>query len=201
MAKSNITKKAIVSALKELMKKKPVQKISIRELTENADINRQTFYYHFNDIYDCIQWMYQEEALSSLKKSADAKKWQDGLLELFNYIDANKEVAMCTLNSLGRNSLKDFFVDDINSICSSFIEEFKQATGSADIMEKNRDYIEFILKFYTISLSSIIESYLTGELDQTPQELIKLIGTSIEDHLSGACSRLNIETSNISALS
>lgn len=48
------TKKAIAFTLKELLLEKPISKITINDITERCDINRQTFYYHFQDITDLI---------------------------------------------------------------------------------------------------------------------------------------------------
>ncbi|MCD8390562.1 MAG: TetR/AcrR family transcriptional regulator C-terminal domain-containing protein [Firmicutes bacterium] len=175
------------------MKKKPVQKISIRELTQKANINRQTFYYHFKDIYDCIQWMYREEAISVLEQKTSEKKWQDGLLELFNYADKNREVALCAVNSLGRRYVKEAFFENIKKLCDDFIAEFKESTHSENEMEKNKEYIEFLSQYYTTALAAVLESYLLGEWNKTPEEIIALLSRTIKDHIAGACERLNIE--------
>ena len=49
---SNITKKALASSLKKILSKKEFNKITINDITEDCGVNRQTFYYHFKDIYD-----------------------------------------------------------------------------------------------------------------------------------------------------
>ena len=52
----NITKTALEASLKKLLLKKPLDKITIRDLTEDCGISRMTFYYHFKDIYDLVEW-------------------------------------------------------------------------------------------------------------------------------------------------
>ena len=58
MKNPDLTKSLLAASLKELMEIKPVEKISIRELTEKCQFNRQTFYYHFEDIYDLLKWTF-----------------------------------------------------------------------------------------------------------------------------------------------
>ena len=54
---SNITKYALESSLKKMMLTKPLDKITIRDLTEDCGISRMAFYYHFKDIYDLDAWL------------------------------------------------------------------------------------------------------------------------------------------------
>ena len=53
---SDITKRALEASLKKMLLKKPVTKITINDITEDCGVNRATFYYHFKDIYDLIEW-------------------------------------------------------------------------------------------------------------------------------------------------
>lgn len=57
---SNITKRALEDSLKHLLLKKPVNKITINDITEDCGVNRATFYYHFQDIYALIEWSCEE---------------------------------------------------------------------------------------------------------------------------------------------
>ena len=56
---ASTTKKELAAALKQLMEQKPLEKISIREITSLCGLRRETFYYHFADIYALIQWMFE----------------------------------------------------------------------------------------------------------------------------------------------
>ena len=57
------TKKALANSLKNAMKKKPFSKITVKEITDDCNLNRNTFYYHFEDIYDLLRWMFDSEAV------------------------------------------------------------------------------------------------------------------------------------------
>ena len=55
---SQITKNALAASLKKLLSKKELSKITITNITEECGVNRQTFYYHFKDIYDLLEWIF-----------------------------------------------------------------------------------------------------------------------------------------------
>ena len=58
---SSITKKALADALKQLMAEKPLQKISVGDICERCNMNRRSFYYHFRDKYDLVNWVFYTE--------------------------------------------------------------------------------------------------------------------------------------------
>ena len=60
---ADFTKLAIEQAAKEILSKKPISKIKISEITDACGVNRQTFYYHFDDIYDLLKYLFTTEAL------------------------------------------------------------------------------------------------------------------------------------------
>ena len=62
---SQITKKAIEASLKNLLLKKPFDKITINDIAEDCGISRMTFYYHFKDIYDLVEWACEEDVKKS----------------------------------------------------------------------------------------------------------------------------------------
>ena len=63
---SQVTKRALEASLKNLLLQKPLSKITISDITEDCGINRMTFYYHFKDIYDLVEWSCQEDASKAL---------------------------------------------------------------------------------------------------------------------------------------
>ena len=69
MSKST-TKKAIAFALKDLLSEKPLDKITIDDIAEKAEINRQTFYYHFQDIVDLVEWICITDGDAECRKRA-----------------------------------------------------------------------------------------------------------------------------------
>lgn len=184
------TKHALAAALKLLMAQKPLDKITIHEITERGGIRRQNFYYHFEDIYDLMRWMFQAEALSLLQQREGSLLWQEGLLQLFRYIEDNRAVCLCALNSLGREHLKRFFKADIYAVIHRSVAQIGTELGAADAGVTEAD-TELTTHFYVVALAGILEDWLRGEIVRTPEELISFADSLLQDHLRGARLRVN----------
>ena len=102
---SEQTKHELAAALKKAMVQKPLDKITISELTNACNLRRQSFYYHFEDIYDLLRWMFENEAISLLRQQEGALLWKEGLLQLFHYLEENRAVCLCALRSMGRDHI------------------------------------------------------------------------------------------------
>lgn len=172
------TKKELCAAAKQLMQQKPLEKITIREITDICHIKRQTFYYHFEDIYDLVHWILDEEAVSLLKKYQGALLWQEGLLELLNYLQDNKEICLCVLNSPAHDYLRRFFKTDIIAIFHLAIEQYFKQMPNAQKKET------LFIQLYSASLSGIIECWLRDELSCTSSELVAMIDELLQQHIS-----------------
>ena len=73
---SNLTKRALEASLKKLLLKKPLDKITISDIADDCGMNRMTFYYHFQDIYDLIAWSFDEDAEKILAGKKSYETWQ-----------------------------------------------------------------------------------------------------------------------------
>ncbi|HJJ43994.1 MAG TPA: TetR/AcrR family transcriptional regulator [Methanocorpusculum sp.] len=180
---SNMTKKMLAASLKKLMSEKPLHAITIKEIVAKCGIHRQTFYYHFEDVRDLVQWMYEEEAFDLLMESEEIFCWQDKILQLFGYISENRAMCVCTLNSVSRKSLKDFFKADLERVVRDVIMTYGRDLPSSE------GYVEYLTHFYTASFAGLVESWILGELDLTPEMIIAYMEKTAADQLNGALMR------------
>ena len=109
---SEITKRALATSLKKLLSQKELTKISIKDITDDCGIQRQTFYYHFADVYDLIEWIYTNEVIKPIIHDKDTyEKWQEGFLSIFNYVQDNKDFVRNTYNSISRKYVNKFIYE------------------------------------------------------------------------------------------
>ena len=186
---SEAAKREICAALKTLMAQKPLNKITIVEIMQSCGMARQHFYYHFEDIYDLLRWMIQSEAISLLEQQEGALLWKEGLLQLFRYLEENRAVCLCALKSLGRDHLRRFFEADIYAIIHRTIEQFGESIGIRSRLDSFVD-VEMLTHFYVVALAGMTESWLLGEIDRTPEELIQFVDTILNDQVNGAAARV-----------
>lgn len=121
MPDSNITKRALASALKELMEDSPFSKISVSDICQACDMNRKSFYYHFKDKYDLVNWIYYTECVAVLKEKDYCTEWE--LLEdLCAYFYKNRTFYRKTLSVDGQNSFSEYFRDILAAILGETME-------------------------------------------------------------------------------
>ena len=82
MGAAEKTRQMLAQALKELMKTSPLEKISVGDITQQAGVGRNTFYYHFKDKYALVNWIFETESALLLDSSAQADDWGDFLGQL-----------------------------------------------------------------------------------------------------------------------
>ena len=183
---SEAAKREICAALKTLMAQKPLNKISIAEIMQSCGMARQHFYYHFEDIYDAVRWMFDQDAVTLLRQHEGVMLWQDGLLQLFQYLQENRAVCLCALHSISREHLKRFFQTDVHVIIQSTIQRI--------VMELNYqasdEEVDLLTKFYVGALASMIEDWLLGDIRETLEELIRFADQLLKDHVRGAALRM-----------
>lgn len=174
---SERTKWNLAAALKEKMARKSLEQITIQELTEQCGMQRRAFYYHFEDIYALVRWMFQEEAISLLKQREGALLWQEGLLQLFHYLEENRAVCLCALRSPGHDALKRFFGANLEAIFSKEVEE----TAARLELELDPEGIPLFVS----ALGGIIESWLLGVFPDPPEKMVERINGFLESHIYG----------------
>jgi probable dihydroxyacetone kinase regulator len=182
-ASINSTKRLLADTLKKLMITKPLNKISIHEIVEECGVNRQTFYYHFHDIIDLLEWMFKEEALALFGDSGGSLSLSEGVRRILNYIRDNEALCLCTLHSLGYKHLRKFFYEGINNVILSVVNEH-----SADLNVSEKHKI-FIAHFYTVSFAGFIENWLQEGLKDDPDEIIRLFEVTMHGNIRGALER------------
>ena len=103
---SQITKHALEASLKNILLKKPLNKITVKDIADDCGINRMTFYYHFKDIYDLVEWSCIEDARKALEGKKTYDTWQQGFLQIFEAVLENKPFIMNVYHSVSREQVE-----------------------------------------------------------------------------------------------
>ena len=91
---SQTTKRALEASLKKLLLQKPLNKITINDITEDCGVNRMTFYYHFKDIYDLVDWILVEDASKILEGRQSFETWNEAFLDILQRVQENKTLVL-----------------------------------------------------------------------------------------------------------
>lgn len=187
MADSMLTKRALASALKELMQEYPFEKINVGQICEKCDMNRKSFYYHFKDKYDLVNWIFDMEFISILQEEALAtpswdleKRWKnfDVLCEMF-YTD--RDFYRKALKIKGQNSFSDHFRECIRPILKIRIE-----THYDDITPN-----PFIIDFLSDACLSALERWLSDKNCMQPDEFSSLLKSIVQSLAVSIATEIN----------
>ena len=122
MPDANVTKKALADSMKQLMKEKPFDKISVTDICEYCGMNRKSFYYHFKDKYDLVNWIYYTEfiMMAGLRQFGSAWDLLEAVADLFY---SSQDFYKRALEVEGQNSFRDYFCDSTAPIFRLFASQ------------------------------------------------------------------------------
>lgn len=111
MPKTEITKAALGAGLKELMTRKKLSQITIKDISTKCGVSRNAFYYHFRDKYDLIHWIFYSETLPVINTFSDPDRYLEGFVNLCKYMLENRKFYMEVFDYVGQNSLSESLVE------------------------------------------------------------------------------------------
>ena len=143
MADSNITKSALASALKELMETTPFAKITVSDICAKCNMNRKSFYYHFRDKFDLVNWIFDVEYLNHVQIGKNLIGW-DSVLHLCNYFYENKDFYRKAMKVEDQNSFINHFRELVSPLMAEDIRAYEQLKLENIIKYKANSFIKHI---------------------------------------------------------
>jgi probable dihydroxyacetone kinase regulator len=162
---SQITKIALANSLKKFLNHNTLDKITVKDIVEDCGVNRQTFYYHFQDIYDLVEWIFITEGMKALDGKNTSDSWQEGFLQVFNYVQENKPLVVNTFHSIGRDHLERFLYNEVYKMLIGVVNE--QAEG-LKVSEENKT---FIADFYKYAFVGIMMDWIRNGMKEDPEDI------------------------------
>lgn len=153
MANSEMTKRALTDAFCTLAQKMPADKITVGHVTEACGLNRQTFYYHFQDMVDLVEWMLIFQARQTIGGPEEPPSWQQALARVCEYIEKNKALYTNLARSQMRGAAGTVFVSGAKGL---FVYVQVLAEGTKVTEEEQR----FLASFYTTALIGMMQKWL-----------------------------------------
>ncbi|MEG1848167.1 MAG: TetR/AcrR family transcriptional regulator C-terminal domain-containing protein [Lachnospiraceae bacterium] len=181
-----MTKCALAATLKKLLLQKSLDKITVVDIVEECGVNRQTFYYHFQDIYALVEWI----LLNDTDKALDGKKtydtWQQGFLQIFEYVLENKTFIMNAYHSISREQVEHCLYEITYNLLIGVVEE-----QAADIVVRDEDKI-FIAHFYKYAFVGLMLDWIKRGMKDDPKVLIEELSVLIQGDIGRALQKYKI---------
>lgn len=173
MADSNQTKQTLASAMKELMKKEPFAKISVGDICQVCLVNRKSFYYHFRDKYDLVNWIFQTEFLEAVQRRPYDSAWPL-LQDLCTYFYENRAFYHNALSVQGQNSFQDYFREVLDPVVRSYAVDLFEG-GPTDDSDT-----EFFINFFSDALIAAMLRWLSSRDCMAPARFTSLLRASAQ---------------------
>lgn len=183
MADSNITKRALATALKGLMAEMPFDKINVAQICERCNMNRKSFYYHFKDKYDLMNWIFDTEFIALLKQENLDSDYQEHwafIKKTSQYFYQNHTFYRKALQIKGQNSFRDHFQEYIRPLLADRI--------SRVFGEETLD--EFTLDFFPDAVVCAMERWLLTKECMPPEQFVEKIKRITEECSRAICREL-----------
>ncbi|NCB63068.1 MAG: TetR family transcriptional regulator [Clostridia bacterium] len=180
------TKRALAASLKKLLAAKPMDNITVKDLVENCEVSRQTFYYHFQDIYDLLQWVFEQEAEALLAGKKDTDTWQEGFLETFRYVQRNRAMVLHVYHSNGRPHLDACLDVLVHDLLCHVVEE-----NCADLEVAAENKV-FLADFYKFAFLGLMQDWIARDMKEAPEALVEKTATLLEGDFRRGLEKLSV---------
>ncbi len=176
------TRQAFATALKQRMRHQPFPQITVSALIRDCGVNRKTFYYHFTDIYDLLNWTMQQEAISVLAQYHLIAEQNEAIAFALDYIEQNETILLNIYRTIGRDSLRRCFHDEFIRIAQQLVseaEELQQQTFPTG-------FRRFLCEFLSEAVGGILFSSLTDPSLRDRQHITEYLTVTIRAAIIGS---------------
>lgn len=174
---SQLTKKAIRESFLRLLDRMAFDKITVKDIVEDCGVNRNTFYYHYQDIYALLQEIMDEETEKVIGSTDDYDTWQEGILHAISFALENRRALYHLYNSINRQRIERYLHDVTGKIMLTFVR--KQVKD----LEVDEQDIVLIASFYECALVGMCLQWLDGGMKSEIEYVVHRLGVLMEGNI------------------
>lgn len=174
---SELTKQTIRDSFVKLINERPLDKITIKDIVEDCGVNRNTFYYHFQDIYALVEDIFEREAESVISQNMEHFSWQEGLIKSLQFAIENKRGIYHIYNSVNREQLERYLL----RICNDMMEKVVRQEAQGLCVD-DQD-VHHIVVFYKHAVVGMVLEWLQRGMKDDYQAIIGRMGEIFDGNL------------------
>ena len=184
---NNITKNALEESLKKFLLQKPLDKITISDLTTDCGISRMAFYYHFKDIYDLVEWSCIEDASRALQGKKTYDTWQEGLQQIFEAVLENKPFILNVYRSVKREQVENYLYSLTSQLIEGVVEE------QSENLRVTEEQKIFIADFYKYSFVGVMLDWIKRGMKEAPEEIANMVCVTMHGNIGNSLRNMEKE--------
>ena len=185
MEKQDAARYKIAAGLKTLVRSEPLDKITVKEITQAAGVSRQTFYRCFLDKYDLVNWYFKRLVDQSFQEMGVSLTLREGLRNKFRFIQAEADFFACAFGSDDANSLMRYDYDYIYRFYSDIITRKTHRPLEPDIA--------FLLEMYCRGSIEMTARWVMRGMELQPEKMVELLIEAMPSRLESLLRELHPE--------
>ena len=171
---SKFTQKVIMQTFLDILEHKSLDKITVKDIIETAEVNRNTFYYYFDDIYDLIDRIFEQELETVISEAKEESSFYEEYIRAASILIDHRQAIIHIYNSKSREILFDYMQKTTDAFVVRFV---RKAAADYDISEEG---VEFITYFYSSAIIGNTMRWLKDGMPFYREKLLKCISDAFE---------------------
>lgn len=163
---NQITKDALKYSFMELLEEKKLDNITVKDIVNKCSVNRNTFYYHFHDIYDLMDYIFTSEAEMLIEINQVSLKWKESFTRVGNYLLEHKKMIYHVYYSINREQLEKYLYNVISDILMKII---KEEVKDRNISEKT---CQILCDFHKYALVGMLLDWIRNGMKESIDDLL-----------------------------
>jgi len=172
------TKKIIREEFIKILNERPLNKITVKDIASACDINRNTFYYYYTDIYAILSEIFQTELQIVIDEYNDTLSWEESFIVATKFSLQNKTAIYHVYNSMQKEELEDYLFNVSGNIMSRYVEKVSDGISASSGDKK------LIASFYQCALTEMVLRWITSGMKEDPDTIIRRIGWLFDGHIA-----------------
>ena len=177
---ANTTKFALEASLKKLLQHKKLDKITINDLVSDCGISRMSFYYHFKDIYDLVEWICVEDGKRVLQDKKTYDTWQEGMSQIFEAVLENRSFILNVYSVVSRDKIESYLYKLTYSLISDVVEEICKGIA---IQEEDK---VFIAEFYKYGFVGVMLDWIARGMKDDYRVIVEKMSITLHGNIANS---------------
>ena len=162
MPRSNQTKHLLAQSLQELMATTPLEKISVNDIVDHAGVGRNTFYYHFEDKYALLNWIYYTELMLPLAEGSAPEDWPRRVARMLDRMREEGAFYRRALRGEGQRGFEALLTAMVRELAAGLLEQADRPGETADKA--------FLASFFAYGVTGMVTAWVQDGMQEPPEQ-------------------------------
>ena len=172
------TKKNIREEFIKILNERPLNKITVKDIASACEINRNTFYYYYTDVYALLSELFQTELQTVTDEYNDTFSWEESFIVATKFALENKIAINHVYNSMQREELEDYIYNVSGHVMNRYVEKLSDGISASSGDKK------LISSFYQCALTEMVLRWIASGMKEDPDTIVRRIGQLFDGHIA-----------------